>query len=73
MEFLDKGVRLMSLCRLSELRIIELLDTLSSELNSYVQVDTESGIRWQHENFRKGNLTSFDELEKQHWRRQVKR
>ena len=59
--------------RLSELRIIELLDNLSSELNSYVQVDIEEGIRWQHKDFRTGNITTVDDLEKQHWRQQVKR
>ena len=59
--------------RLSELRTIELLDDLSSELNSYVQVEVKEGIRWQHENSRTGNLTTVEEVEKQHWKRQVKR
>ena len=59
--------------RLSELRIIELLDDLSSELNSYVQVEVKEGTRWQHESSRTGNLTTAGELEKQHWKRQAKR
>lgn len=60
-------------CRLSELRIIELLDDLSSELNSYVQVQIDDEPQWQPEGSTTGNLTEAGNLEKEHYRRQLKR
>lgn len=60
-------------CRLSELRIIELLDDLSSDLDSYVLVEVNNTTRWQHEKARQGKLVYNDKSEKQHWRRLVKR
>jgi hypothetical protein len=61
-------------CRLSELRIIELLENLSSDLDSFKQVEVEGGIiRWQHLDHVSGNVTTAPDVEKQHWKRQLKR
>ena len=63
----------MRACRLSELRIIELLENLSSDLESYKQVEVDGKIGWQHQDRVTGNVTMVPELEKQHWKRQLKR
>ena len=58
---------------MSELRIIELLENLSSDLESFKQVEVEGEVRWQHQDRVTGNDTTVPELEKQHWKRQLKR
>jgi len=59
--------------RLSELRIIELLENLSTDLDSFKQVEVEGAVKWQHQDRVTGNVITAPDLEKQHWKRHLKR
>lgn len=61
-------------CRLSELRVFELLDGLSADLEEYVPVETQAGsIAWQHPNSATGNVTSVPDEELRYRRGRLRR
>ena len=64
-----------SFCRLSELRIIELLENLSQDLEQYTEVTLAANgpVRWQHEDHRTANKTSTEGQELKHYKRHLRR
>ena len=55
-------------CRLSELRIIELLEDLSEDLDAYREVEQEADqpLLWQHQDLMSRNRSSAPEVEQKH-------
>ena len=62
-------------CRLSELRIIELLGDLSEDLDAYKEVENiiDSPVQWQHKDFITRNATSLSQDETKYNKRLLKR